>query len=178
MTEAIEVRPDVASCGNCWGEAEIPEEHRKTTGRPEGWATALITTNKGIVTNSLICDLCLTAIKNALADRRVKDEEAVLDAQVAASVAETDAAYLEHESEIDAVKAEEATISEEIIEGRAPELSTEPTAQEAGTVPTKPQQLSNRAKQRAQAAIRKTEATEAEADKNAAESRVNATDAD
>lgn len=68
------------SCINCSGEGEFTDEHR-VTGRPDGWGTALIVTNAGIVTNSLLCDLCLTAIKNALADRRVDDSKSVPDVE-------------------------------------------------------------------------------------------------
>jgi hypothetical protein len=55
--------------------------------------------NKGILTDTVICAECVKVVRTALAERK--------DGVVESGVAETDAAYSEHEAEIDAVKQQE-----------------------------------------------------------------------
>lgn len=197
-----------AVCGNCWGEAQIdPAFQSAPDGRPAGWGTNRVTSNAGILTDSVLCDGCLSAVKQALKERREQnpvfqkvaeakaageetvkvtqrgtDKEAVInvsefDEQVDASVAETNAAYAEHEKEIDKLKEEEALPSAPVqVESTAaqdsPPVQSDVPAPKAGTVQSK-----NAARRGRVAEIKEQTAAAEKATAEARRTAANASDA-
>lgn len=114
------IEENTVVCVNCDAVGHVSEENRTPElGRPNGWCTAVILTNAGILTNSLLCDDCLSAVKKSLVDRRLATLTKQHDSEADASVAEAEASYLEHEKEIDALKAEEAQEAQEEIESES-----------------------------------------------------------
>jgi hypothetical protein len=72
MTESIVREPKILACENCWDEAENDMRLGRDDTIPAGWGFMLITRNEGIASNSLLCDLCLQAIRTAMGDRRIE----------------------------------------------------------------------------------------------------------
>ena len=176
LPSAISLRPDIITnegkpmtvknkfvCSNCWNEDETEEKPFSKHTLPDGWGVVLITRNEGIATNSIVCGYCLGVIRNALAERRDRMHyENTLapktDNEAQRRMAEGQN-ILDSNPEYDLSITSDEDVDDEYVT----------TEEEAG-------EPSKDAIQATLKEMSEQEATEAEADKNAEESRQEAQD--
>lgn len=171
MTEAIAIDPNKCVCANCWAEGERDKGYPSIVDPiPMGWGFVMITRNEGIATNSLLCDLCLFGVRTAMADRRIavltKPSES-LGKKVAEAKEAT--AKTVKVTQLGAGKEAVINVSEFDDETAVKQEELESEADKARWA--KQEEPSKEALQATVKEMAEQAATEAEADKNAAETR-------